>query len=99
MPREARARPTHSPHIFRLTQGKADARVAKAMGMKNWKCIFSRISTCPARNVKENDFKKKVLQVRVKEHSIHDILNLTVDQAIVFFATSCPKVLKGLQRA
>jgi excinuclease ABC subunit A len=42
-------------------------------------------------------FKEKILQVRVKEHSIHDILNLTVDQAIVFFETSCPSALKGLR--
>ncbi|MEO6202814.1 MAG: hypothetical protein ABIU05_17585 [Nitrospirales bacterium] len=42
-------------------------------------------------------FQKKVLQVRVKEHSIHDILNLTVDQATVLFATYCTKVLKGLR--
>jgi excinuclease ABC subunit A len=42
-------------------------------------------------------FREKILQVRVKEHSIHDVLNLTVDQAIAFFATSCPKVLKGLR--
>jgi excinuclease ABC subunit A len=41
-------------------------------------------------------FKDKILQVQVKDHSIHDVLNLTVDQAIAFFATSCPKVLKGL---
>jgi excinuclease ABC subunit A len=42
-------------------------------------------------------FQEKILQVRVKEHSIHDVLNLTVDQALAFFATSCPAVHKGLQ--
>lgn len=35
--------------------------------------------------------------MRVKDHSIHDVLNLTLDQATVFFSTSCPKVLKGLR--
>ena len=42
-------------------------------------------------------FKDKILQVHVKGHSIHDVLNLTVDQAITFFETSCPSTLKGLR--
>ena len=42
-------------------------------------------------------FKDKILQVQIKGHSIHDVLNLTVDQAIAFFETSCPSSLKGLR--
>lgn len=30
-------------------------------------------------------FKREVLEVKYREHSIHDILNLTVDEALVFF--------------
>ena len=51
----------------------------------------------PCADCEGKRFKDKILQVQVKEHSIHDVLNLTVDQAVAFFATSCPKVLKGLR--
>jgi excinuclease ABC subunit A len=51
----------------------------------------------PCADCEGKRFQEKILQVKIKGHSIHDVLNLTVDQALGFFAPSCPTVLKGLQ--
>jgi excinuclease UvrABC ATPase subunit len=40
-------------------------------------------------------FEEKVIQVKVDGHSIHDVLNLAVDQAFIFFY-SYPLRCKGL---
>ena len=57
--RRTRAPADSRPRIFPLIPGKADAPAARAMDMKNWKCIFSRISMCLARNCEGNDFRIK----------------------------------------
>jgi excinuclease ABC subunit A len=41
-------------------------------------------------------FKQEVLEVKFKEKSIHEILNLTVDEAMIFFAEHDPKIARKI---
>jgi excinuclease ABC subunit A len=41
-------------------------------------------------------FQEKVFHVKVDGHSIHDVLNLTIDQAFILFYTSNSLTCKGL---
>ncbi|MCF6159279.1 MAG: excinuclease ABC subunit UvrA [wastewater metagenome] len=50
--------------------------------------------TCDKCNGKR--FNKKVLDVKYKNKNIHDVLEMTVDEAIVFFHDS-PRITKGLK--
>lgn len=54
--------------------------------------LYSPCADCEGKR-----FQDKILQVQVKRHSIHDVLNLTINQAIAFFEASCPSALKGLR--
>ncbi len=41
-------------------------------------------------------FKQEVLEVKFKEKSIHEILNMTVDEAMIFFAEHDPKIARKI---
>ena len=42
-------------------------------------------SSCPARSAAERRYRREVLDVRIQGHSIHDVLQWTVDEAIARF--------------
>ena len=94
--REARARRLTPAH-FSFNTGKGRCARCQGNGYEKLEMYFLADLYVPCSECEGKRFKEKILQVRVKDHSIHDVLNLTVDQAIAFFATSCPKVLKGLR--
>jgi excinuclease ABC subunit A len=50
----------------------------------------------PCAECEDKRFQEKVLQVKVDGHLIHDVLNLTVDQAFILFYMSYPLTCKGL---
>jgi excinuclease ABC subunit A len=93
---EARAHRLTPAH-FSFNTGKGRCARCQGNGYEKLEMYFLADLYVPCADCEGKRFKEKILQVRVKEHSIHDVLNLTVDQAMVFFATSCPKVLKGLR--
>ena len=93
---EARARRLTPAH-FSFNTGKGRCPRCQGNGYEKLEMFFLADLYVPCAECEGKRFREKILQVRVKEHSIHDVLNLTVDQALAFFATSCPKVLKGLR--
>ncbi len=93
---EARARRLTPAH-FSFNTGKGRCPRCQGNGYEKLEMYFLADLYVPCADCEGKRFQDKILQVQVKGHSIHDVLNLTVDQAIVFFATSCPTVLKGLQ--
>ena len=93
---EARAHRLTPAH-FSFNTGKGRCPRCQGNGYEKLEMYFLADLYVPCAECEGKRFKEKILQVRVKEHSIHDVLNLTVDQAIVFFEASCPSALKGLR--
>ena len=93
---EARARRLTPAH-FSFNTGKGRCARCQGNGYEKLEMYFLADLYVPCAECEGKRFKDKILQVQVKTHSIHEILNLTVDQAVAFFAISCPKVLKGLR--
>ena len=91
--RSHRLKPAH----FSFNTGTGRCPRCQGNGYEKLEMYFLADLYVPCAECEGKRFKDKILQVHIKEHSIHDVLNLTVDQAIAFFATSCPKVIKGLQ--
>ncbi len=81
---DTRSKAGYEPGIFPLTWPAGDVKPAKAKASKRWKCSFFRcIHPCPDCNGKR--FKTDVLNVHYRGQNIHDILTMTVDQALAFF--------------
>ncbi|MDH5563091.1 MAG: excinuclease ABC subunit UvrA [Nitrospirota bacterium] len=93
---EARAHRLTPAH-FSFNTGKGRCARCQGNGYEKLEMYFLADLYVPCAECEGKRFKDKILQVRVKDHSIHDVLNLTVDQAIAFFETSCPSALKGLR--
>ena len=93
---EARARRLTPAH-FSFNTGKGRCARCQGNGYEKLEMYFLADLYVPCAECEGKRCKDKFLQVQVKTHSIHEILNLTVDQAVAFFAISCPKVLKGLR--
>ena len=94
--REARAHRLTPAH-FSFNTGKGRCARCQGNGYEKLEMYFLADMYVPCAECEGKRFKDKILQVQIKEHSIHDVLNLTVDQAIDFFETSCPSSLKGLR--
>ena len=94
--REARARRL-TPSHFSFNTGKGRCTQCQGNGYEKLEMYFLADMYVPCEQCEGKRFKDKVLQVHVKGHSIHDVLNLTVDQAIGFLEGSCPSALNGLQ--
>jgi excinuclease ABC subunit A len=93
---EARAH-RFTPAHFSFNTGKGRCTRCQGNGYEKLEMYFLADLYVPCAECEGKRFQEKILQVRVKGHSIHDVLNLTVDQAITFFETSCPSALKGLR--
>ena len=93
---EARARRLTPAH-FSFNTGKGRCPRCQGNGYEKLEMYFLADLYVLCGDCEGKRFQDKILQVHVQGYSIHDVLNLTVDQAIAFFATFCPKVLKGLQ--
>ena len=93
---EARAHRLTPAH-FSFNTGKGRCERCQGNGYEKLEMYFLADLYVPCAECEGKRFQEKILQVRVKGHSIHDVLNLTVDQAIAFFETSCPSALKGLR--
>ena len=94
--REARAHRLTPAH-FSFNAGKGRCARCQGNGYEKLEMYFLADLYVPCAECEGKRFKDKILQVQIKGHSIHDVLNLTVDQAVPFFETSCPSSLKGLR--
>ncbi len=94
--REARAHRLTPAH-FSFNTGKGRCAQCQGNGYEKLEMYFLADMYLPCEQCEGKRFKDKILQVHVKGHSIHDVLNLTVDQAIGFLEGSCPSALNGLQ--
>jgi excinuclease ABC subunit A len=94
--REARAHRLTPAH-FSFNTGNGRCARCQGNGYEKLEMYFLADMYVPCAECEGKRFKDKILQVHIKGHSIHDVLNLTVDQAIDFFETSCPSSLKGLR--
>ena len=92
---EARAHRLTPAH-FSFNTGKGRCARCQGNGYEKLEMYFLADMYVPCAECEGKRFKDKILQVHINEHSIYDVLNLTVDQAIDFFQTSCPSSLKGL---
>ena len=94
--REARVHKLTPAH-FSFNTGSGRCPQCQGNGHEKLEMYFLADLYVPCAECEGKRFKDKILQVQIKDHSIHDVLNLTVDQAINFFEASCPSSLKGLQ--
>ncbi len=86
-----------TPAHFSFNTGNGRCAQCQGNGYEKLEMYFLADLYVPCAECEGKRFKDKILQVHIKEHSIHDVLNLTVDKAIDFFETSCPSSLKGLR--
>jgi excinuclease ABC subunit A len=69
--------------------GRCDA--CKGEGRTNCEMQFLAMFTLHVRYAAERSLKKKVLRSNYKRKNIHDVLEMSVDEAIVFFSTGTDK--------
>ena len=79
--RSASTPPRPSPSTCRA----AAARSARAPGTCRSRWSSWPTSSCPARRAAARRYRRDVLDVRIHGHSIHDVLQWTVDEAIARF--------------
>ena len=78
---------------FNVKGGRCEACEATASCRS--KCTFCRTSTfCEV--CKGARYNRETLEVKYKEKTISDVLNMTVEEAVVFFANQ-PKIARKLQ--
>ena len=73
------------PGYFSFNVAGGVVRPAKEKDLKRLKCNFFPMCISPVPIAKANALKKAVLDIVYQEKSIHDILDLTVNQALEFF--------------
>ncbi len=79
---------------FNVSGGRCEACKGDGFEKVEMQFLSDVFITCPACNGRR--FKKEVLEVKYEEHSIYDILTMTVNQALEFFSTHRP-IITALQ--
>ncbi len=93
--REARMRKLNTGSFsFNVAGGRCETCEGAGYIMVDMQFLADIFITCDTCNGKR--FNKKVLEVKYKNKNIHEILEMTVDEALVFFHNS-PRIMKGLQ--
>lgn len=79
----------YTPGFFSINTDVNGGRCpeCKGMGTTTVEMQFMADIVLPCESCEGKRFKREALEVTFHEHSIYDILNLTIDQAIDFFAT------------
>ncbi len=78
---------------FNVKGGRCEA--CEGNGILQIEMHFCRTCMCPAR-CKGARYNRETLEVKYKEKTISDVLNMTVEEAVVFFANQ-PKIARKLQ--
>jgi len=63
----------------------AAAKVCQATALLPSRCSFSPTSSWFAEECKGTRFKQQILDVRYRGKNIHDVLNMTIREALTFF--------------
>jgi excinuclease ABC subunit A len=92
---EARTRGFTAAH-FSFNAGKGRCPRCQGNGYEKLEMYFVEDLYVPCVECEGKRFRQEILQVKIQGRSIHDVLNLTVDQAVEFFSGSSPTVKKGL---
>jgi len=93
--REAKLRKLNSGSFsFNVAGGRCDSCEGAGNVMVDMQFLADIYMTCEKCNGKR--FNKNVLEVKYKGKNIHEVLEMTVDEAIEFFRNS-PRVVKGLK--
>ncbi len=90
-PSAAASAPATSPS----TSPEAAATYAKAMARSRSRCSSSPTSSCPCEECNGTRYKNAILDIKYKAKNIHDVLNMTVKEALVYFAGH-PKIVDKL---
>ena len=92
---EARTRGFTASH-FSFNAGKGRCPRCQGNGYEKLDMYFVEDLYVPCDECEGKRFRREILQIKIQQQSIHDVLNLTVDQAVGFFSEPCPSVTKGL---
>jgi len=91
--RRARLTPAH----FSFNTGKGRCPRCQGNGYEKLEMYFLADLYVPCADCEGKRFQQKILDIRVKGYTIHEVLELTVDQALETFETSCPSLRRSLQ--
>jgi len=80
-----------SPYFIHLVFAVLGDKGFEKLGMNFLADLYVQCAKCEGKR-----FQEQLLKAKVDGHSIHDVHNLTVDQAFIFFYTSYPLTCKGL---
>ena len=80
----------------RSTCAAGAAKRARATGRSRSRCIFCRTCTSRAKNGKGARYNRETLEVRFKGKTIADVLDMSVEEALLFFS-KIPKVRRRLR--
>ena len=79
-----------SPSHFSLNVEGGRCSVCRGAGYQEIDMVFMDPLKIECEECKGKKFKKDILQVRLRDKSIHDLLNLTVEEAFDFFRGEAP---------
>ncbi|MGD9850416.1 MAG: excinuclease ABC subunit UvrA [Nitrospirales bacterium] len=91
--RRARLTPAH----FSFNTGKGRCPRCQGNGYEKLEMYFLADLYVPCADCEGKRFQPKILNIRVKGYAIHEVLDLTVDQALTAFGESCPGLRRSLQ--
>ena len=94
---DAKMRGYSAPVGFPSTSRAGGARPARAMASSKLRCIFCRISMCPARCARDKRYNRETLEVKYKGKSIYEVLEMTVEEATGLLSSNLPKIARKLQ--
>ncbi len=90
--RRARLTPAH----FSFNTGKGRCQRCQGNGYEKLDMYFIADLYVPCADCEGKRFQQKVLNIRIKGYTIHEVLDLTVDQALDVFHESCPTLKRSL---
>jgi excinuclease ABC subunit A len=91
--RRARLTPAH----FSFNTGKGRCPRCQGNGYEKLEMYFLADLYVPCADCEGKRFQPKILNIRVQGYTIHEVLELTVDQALATFGRSCPALERSLQ--
>ena len=91
--RRARLTPAH----FSFNTGKGRCPRCQGNGYEKLEMYFLADLYVPCADCEGKRFQPKILNIRVKGYAIHEVLELTVDQALDAFGGTCPSLKRSLQ--
>ncbi len=90
--RKARLTPAH----FSFNTGKGRCPRCQGNGYEKLDMYFIADLYVPCADCDGKRFKEKILRIHVNGYTIHEVLNLTVDQALTKFGNDCPSLKRSL---